>query len=50
MEQEGDMNITKNPRLKHRAEVDMAVKLSDINVNHRCRLWNIICEMDKELT
>lgn len=36
------MRVTKNPRLKHRAEVDIAVKLSDINVNHRCRLLYVL--------
>ena len=36
------MRVTKNPRLKHRAEVDMAVTLSDINVNHRCRLLYVL--------
>lgn len=36
------MRVTKNPRLKHRAEVDMVVTLSDINVNHRCRLLYVL--------
>lgn len=36
------MRVTKNPRFKHRAEVDMVVTLSDINVNHRCRLLYVL--------
>lgn len=32
------MRCTKNPRLKHRAEVDMYDKLMQINAKHLCRL------------
>ena len=32
------MNIKKNPRLKHRAEVDMYDKLMNVNAKHLCRL------------
>lgn len=32
------MNIKKNPRLKHRAEVDMCDRLMAVNAKHLCRL------------
>lgn len=36
------MRCTKNPRLKHRAEVDMYDKLMNVNAKHLCRLLYIL--------
>ena len=36
------MNVTRNPRYKQKAEVNKVMKLSDINVNHRCRLLYVL--------